>query len=986
MKIKFLINLVFVSILGLSSFMLIAQDEEGEEKERDKGGIEEITVTAEKRVSTLADTSMSITAFDASMIEDLGMQGANDLMDQLPATTRDAYDVRIRGVGRNFRALGGDPGVATYYNGVYSPDFGIAASENYYYDVERIEVLRGPQGTLYGRNSIGGAINYITKKPSFENGAEVRILAGDYSSIQYYAMATGPVTDKIAFRVTAAKMDRDGTQKCLGCRDVSSLDDSNEVITLLWTPTDDIEVQFRANSRYVDNIIGQRVLLDSGYGPNRGTLNTTDMVLGLRPATATTFGAIAFTNPTTGAVGYGAPFRPGVDNASWPGRFNAHYGRTEDILNTFLVQVSQNENCRDFPYQQGCLSNHQFFQHEGIQSHATWQLSDRTEIKYIFGYVDFGYTFNIDRDETNSTWDQHNITVLEDVHMKTHEININWQIGDDVLLTSGIFFMDENRQQNYSIRNNVARYKNAATYGAYDIPQAFLGGVSTSALLGAINTCTSPQIGWVGSGPDFATLSCRWGGDALGRVYHHKNDVTNDATAIFTQGTWTINEEFALVVGARHAVDKKDWYEIRGGYSELFMNFSGAWDAVMALQQGQVGPYYELLGYMPWSGAVTELTPLAYANLIMGNAVYTGNPNNPIAPVCSLEEQHTCATPLRLMQGWPFAYTSRIPGADEWKHTNYRVNLDWTPNSDQLFYFGVTTGYRSGGVALGYSGARDEVRDEFGIPTGAGLKALSYDKEVVESVEFGYKGIHLDDRLQLFASIYHYDYDGYQDVVVQFDPLRGEGAEYASNANGITNEGFEMEFVYSATDRLTLSGNMSITETKYGDDYWVLNTDDPFNPPMVFGAFTQGVVGNSATGNDVNGDGVIDASDFPYAENVKGNSLKGIPREKWTLRAVYEHESRWGPICFWINHSYTGDFSASGITRELDRVPARDTTNLSASWWSEDYKTSIRVAVNNLKDNKQVYGLSTTTAGDNYSKYGSALSPRTMYVDVRYKF
>jgi hypothetical protein len=155
---------------------------------------------------------------------------------------------------------------------------------------------------------------------------------------------------------------------------------------------------------------------------------------------------------------------------------------------------------------------------------------------------------------------------------------------------------------------------------------------------------------------------------------------------------------------------------------------------------------------------------------------------------------------------------------------------------------------------------------------------------------------------------------------------------------------------------------------------------------MVFGAFTQGVVGNSATGNDVNGDGVIDASDFPYAENVKGNSLKGIPREKWTLRAVYEHESRWGPIWFWINHSYTGDFSASGITRELDRVPARDTTNLSASWWSEDYKTSIRVAVNNLKDNKQVYGLSTTTAGDNYSKYGSALSPRTMYVDVRYKF
>ena len=371
----------------------------------------------------------------------------------------------------------------------------------------------------------------------------------------------------------------------------------------------------------------------------------------------------------------------------------------------------------------------------------------------------------------------------------------------------------------------------------------------------------------------------------------------------------------------------------------------------------------------------------------MGNAVYTGDPNNPIAPVCPIEQQNTCDTPMRLMQGWPFGYTSRIPGNDEWEDNNYRVNLDWTPNSDQLFYFGVTTGYRAGGVALGYSGARDTERDEFGIPLpGERLEAISYDKETVESVEFGYKGIHMDDKLQIFASIYQYDYDGYQDVITQFDPFRGESAEYASNANGITNEGFEMEFVYQATDLLTLSGNMSITETEYGDDYWVLTVDDPTNPPQIFGTFTQGTVSNAGTGFDANGDGVIDASDFPYAVNAKGNSLKGIPREKWTVRAVYEYDSRWGTIWFWLNHSYTGDFSASGITRELDRVPARDTTNISGSWWSGDGRTTIRVAVNNLLDNDQVYGLEATGDGNDYIQYGSALSPRTMYVDIRRKF
>ena len=174
-KIIYSLIALSLSILPISLF--------SDEEDTDRSGIEEITVTAEKRTSTVSDTSMSITAFDSSLIEDLGMQGANDLMDQLPATTRDAYDVRIRGVGRNFRALGGDPGVATYYNGIYSPDFGIAAGESYLYDVERIEVLRGPQGTLYGRNSIGGAINYITKKPTFEAEGEVRAVLGDYGNL-----------------------------------------------------------------------------------------------------------------------------------------------------------------------------------------------------------------------------------------------------------------------------------------------------------------------------------------------------------------------------------------------------------------------------------------------------------------------------------------------------------------------------------------------------------------------------------------------------------------------------------------------------------------------------------------------------------------------------------------------------------------------------------------------------------------------------------
>ena len=118
------------------------------EEEEERRQIEEVVVTAERIESTVSDTSISITAVTSEMLEDLGIQSADEFVNFIPATTRDTYDIRIRGVGRNFRALGGDPGVATYYNDVYSEDALIALTENALFDVERIEVLRGPQGTV----------------------------------------------------------------------------------------------------------------------------------------------------------------------------------------------------------------------------------------------------------------------------------------------------------------------------------------------------------------------------------------------------------------------------------------------------------------------------------------------------------------------------------------------------------------------------------------------------------------------------------------------------------------------------------------------------------------------------------------------------------------------------------------------------------------------------------------------------------------------
>jgi iron complex outermembrane receptor protein len=130
--------------------------------------IEEVIVTAEKREASIQDTSMSITAFTTEFMDDFGIRNQEDLQNFIPATTIQPYDATIRGVGRNFRALGGDPGVATYMNGVYSEDL-LTATAQTFWDVDRIEVLRGPQGTLYGRNAVGGAINMLWKAPQVDD-------------------------------------------------------------------------------------------------------------------------------------------------------------------------------------------------------------------------------------------------------------------------------------------------------------------------------------------------------------------------------------------------------------------------------------------------------------------------------------------------------------------------------------------------------------------------------------------------------------------------------------------------------------------------------------------------------------------------------------------------------------------------------------------------------------------------------------------------
>ena len=215
-------------------------------------------------------------------------------------------------------------------------------------------------------------------------------------------------------------------------------------------------------------------------------------VYGLKQVSSTYPGATAFTHPTTGEVRYGAPLIPGVDrNSSILHHLNPQFGAdpSERTIGKFGARVNM-EGCDNatFPYSNSNCQ-HVMFEHEGIQSDITWDLSDTVQVKYIYGFVDFDYTFNRDFDLSNSTISTRRETVLEDVHMTTHEILVNWQLMEDVEVTSGIFYMDENRKQDYTFLTNNPSVVNPTNYGLLDAPVGFLGWASINFFIGTAGLC-----------------------------------------------------------------------------------------------------------------------------------------------------------------------------------------------------------------------------------------------------------------------------------------------------------------------------------------------------------------------------------------------------------------------------------------------------------------------------------------------------------------
>lgn len=212
------------------------------------GGLDEIIVTGEKRETVLQDAPMSITALGSSFLEQRNANEINDLNGLVPGLSvskseGSARIVSIRGIGYETSANpNSQPGVAFHINGVYISHVMALAQD--LLDVERVEVLRGPQGTVFGQTSTGGAINVITRKPIIgEISGNVSGSYGNYNYTKLSGALNIPISDTMAARVAAQYLRHDGYGSSIGVENVDTyeLDDANNLglrASLLWEPTD----------------------------------------------------------------------------------------------------------------------------------------------------------------------------------------------------------------------------------------------------------------------------------------------------------------------------------------------------------------------------------------------------------------------------------------------------------------------------------------------------------------------------------------------------------------------------------------------------------------------------------------------------------------------------------------------------------------------------------------------------------------------------
>ncbi|HTO58741.1 MAG TPA: TonB-dependent receptor, partial [Pseudomonadales bacterium] len=349
-------------------------------------------------------------------------------------------------------------------------------------------------------------------------------------------------------------------------------------------------------------------------------------------------------------------------------------------------------------------------------------------------------------------------------------------------------------------------------------------------------------------------------------------------------------------------------------------------------------------------GAAGGTSSLATVNQVFG---YEGGalcgavvPN----PACAGAAPGQILNPQRLL-------VAGIPNStDLWRELDrkdddvtWRINLDFTPTDHDLIYLSATKGSRAGGFNLVYFSAN-----------------ASYKTESLISYELGYKGTLRDGTLQLNSAVYLYDYKHVETFGTgpsAFNPADTSTSVFSVPSARII--GWDTDIDWLITDRLTLGANFSYTHSEYTDHFDIDDPNDPARPPSLFNPQSAPI-------------------------DLNGKQMLQVPEMKGGVYAQYAYplSGDHGTLTGLVNWSWIDKVYFSAFESNLDAAPAYQRTDLRLTWNSTSGAWMVAGFVNNVFDEigiRQVDHYGSTEAVD-FVRNGATTDPRTMGVEVNYKF
>ncbi len=471
--------------------------------------IEEVIVTATKREQSMQDVPIAITAIGEEALDRAGVKDLRDLSSIAASfnmnssqTESQGTTLRMRGVGTTGNNIGLESAVGVFLDGVYLSRPGIALGD--LTDIEQIEVLRGPQGTLFGRNTSAGAISVRTKKPSFDAPEHfLNLSAGNFNAYGVQAGSTGPLTEDIAYRVTASIREQDGFLDSTTGAESRNRDRWSFRGQLLWEISDVADLRIIADYADADEQCCDAVIVQETPGVALGSFAAAGL-------------------PADGGV-----------QVSGDSAFDGRNSNAEQF---------------DNPFEQ-----------EGISFELNWDVTDSMTFTYIGAYRDFEAQSIQQSDFVNldvfsvQPSAAGGFESFDEIDIMTHEFRLT---GDTDRLSwmVGAFYSDESivEQGGLGLGTDFTRNMDAMLWNF-----AFAPVLGPAQLLAGVPLATGGTFGDVLAAPS-PTLAFAGGVDSAGSFAQNLYEQDSKSWSVFTHNTFMVTDRLDFVFGLRYNEEEKD--------------------------------------------------------------------------------------------------------------------------------------------------------------------------------------------------------------------------------------------------------------------------------------------------------------------------------------------------------------------------------------------------------------------------------------------